>query len=122
MKPGLEGDYLYIGHVLECIENVEEYTEGDRELFDRSRLVQDAVIRNLQTMAESTQRLSDETRSALGEIPWRKIAGFRNVLVHDYLGVDLDVIWGVIENHLLPLKDGLEARLLELDQMRLNDD
>ena len=59
--------------------------------------MQDAVIRNLQTIAESTQRLSDSIRATEPEVPWRAIAGFRNVLVHDYFEIDLEVVWSVVD-------------------------
>lgn len=59
--------------------------------------MQDAVVRNWQTIAESTQRLSDGLKATEPEIPWRAIAGFRNVLVHDYFEVDLEAVWSVVE-------------------------
>ena len=59
-------------------------------------------------MAESAQRLSDESKSLAPELPWRAISGFRNVVVHDYLGLDLDAVWLVIVNNLSPLRSGLE--------------
>jgi uncharacterized protein with HEPN domain len=62
------------------------------------------VLRNLQTMAESTQRLSDVLRAAHPEIDWRRMAGFRNVLVHNYLGIDLDIVWEVVVRDLPDLK------------------
>jgi uncharacterized protein with HEPN domain len=62
------------------------------------------VLRNLQTMAESTQRLSDALRAAHPEIDWRRMAGFRNVLVHNYLGIDLDIVWEVVVRDLPDLK------------------
>jgi uncharacterized protein with HEPN domain len=101
-------DRVYIAHMLECIERVFEYCDGNQENFRSSRLIQDAVIRNLQTMAESAGRLSDESKKLAPDLPWRAIAGFRNVVVHDYLGLDLDAIWLVVENHLDPLKIGLK--------------
>ena len=58
--------------------------------------MKDAVICNLQTIAESTQRLSDAIKATEPKIPWRAIAGFRNVLVHDYFGIDLEIVWGVV--------------------------
>ena len=69
-----------------------------------STLMQDAVIRNLQVMAESTQRLSDSIKENEPGIDWYKIAGFRNILVHDYLGVDIERLWNIIEKELPSLK------------------
>lgn len=100
-------DSVYVIHMLECIQRINEYVE-DREQFYSSRLVQDAVIRNLQVMAESSQHLTESIKQRYPEIPWKNISGFRNVLVHDYLGVDLDVIWSVVEQEL----PGLESVLI----------
>lgn len=85
MKPSVDADKVYVAHMLESIDRIMEYTELDESRFMASRLIQDAVIRNLQTMAESSQRLSQETLAQAPDIPWRAIAGFRNILVHDYL-------------------------------------
>ena len=82
-----------------------------KAMFLESSLVQDAVIRNLQTLAESTQRLSAKAKESRPEIDWRKIAGFRNVLVHDYLGVDLDRIWTIIRNDLPVLRNAVDQML-----------
>ena len=76
-----------------------------------SSLVQDAVVRNLQTLAESSQRLSDEIKATEPQIPWRELGGFRNVIVHGYLGLDLEAVWRVIAQDLDPLADAI-ARML----------
>jgi uncharacterized protein with HEPN domain len=104
----MKEDRLYLVHIRECITRVEEYTSAGRDGFFGSRLVQDAVLRNLQTLAEPTQRLSSTLRNRHPEIDWRGMAGFRNVLVHDYMGVDLDEVWEIIEQDLPSLKSQLE--------------
>jgi uncharacterized protein with HEPN domain len=76
-----------------------------------SSLVQDAVIRNLQTMAESTQHLSDQLKESQPMIDWHKIAGFRNVLVHDYLGVDVQRVWNIVEKEIPVLKRSIRNML-----------
>lgn len=98
--------------MLECIKRIREYSADDESAFRNSRLVQDAVVRNLQMMAESSQRLTDELKSSESSIPWRAISGFRNVLVHDYLSIDMDIIWQVIARELPPLQAALE-RIIE---------
>ena len=95
-----EADLGLLGHIRGRIARIEEYTNGKRSRFYDSHLVQDAVIRNLQTIAESTQRLSDGIRATEPEVPWRAIAGFRNVLVHDYFEIDLEVVWSVVDQDL----------------------
>ena len=91
----------------DCLERIDEYTGRERASFEDSRLVQDAVIRNLQTLAESSQRLSSEIKSTEAQIPWRELGGFRNVIVHGYLGIDLGAVWLVIEKDLPPLSEAL---------------
>ena len=100
---------VYIKHMLDSILRINEYVEN-KELFYDSHLVQDAVVRNLQVMAESSQRLSADIKNKYSEIPWDDISGFRNVLVHDYLGIDLDVIWSVIEQELPRLEKVLSKK------------
>ena len=82
MIAGPDSDQALLDHILECIGHVENYTAKGREEFESSTMVQDATVRNLQVLAESTQRLSEEIKSTEPEIPWRQIAGFRNTLVH----------------------------------------
>ena len=110
----MKDDKLYLIHIQECIERVEKYTaEGGKGAFLASTLIQDAVIRNLQTMAESTQRLPDVTKEAHPEVDWYKISGFRNVLVHGYLGVDLERVWIIVERDLPGLKRAITSMLNE---------
>lgn len=114
MRQGPDSDRVLIAHMRECIERISEYTAGDRALFDASRLVQDAVIRNLQTLAESSQRLSDGIKTTEPQVPWRELSGFRNVIVHGYLGVDLTAIWLVVEKDLPPLAAALDRMAARL--------
>jgi len=108
----MKDDTLYLIHIGECIDRIESYTQGmTKEAFLAAGMVQDAVIRNLQTMAESTQRLSARAKESRREMDWYKIAGFRNILVHDYLGVDLEKIWVIVRNDLPALKIAVDQML-----------
>ena len=104
---GAEADRVLLAHMRDCLDRILEYTGAERAHFDTSRLVQDAVIRNLQTLAESSQRLSSEIKGTEPQIPWRDLAGFRNVIVHGYLGVDLGAVWLVIEQDLPALTEAV---------------
>lgn len=108
MIPGPDSDRILLAHMRECIERIREYTAGARSRFETSRLVQDAVIRNLQTLTESSQRLSDGIKATEPQLPWRELAGFRNVIVHGYLGIDLAAVWLVVDQDLPPLAAALE--------------
>lgn len=101
-------DQVLLEHIRDRISRIREYTGDDSSKFLESTLIQDAVVRNLQTIAESTQRLSETLRATEPEIPWRAIAGFRNVLVHDYFGIDLEAVWSVVEKDLPSLAAAVE--------------
>jgi len=101
-------DQTYISHMIECIQRIESYVNTDKESFTNSELLQDAVTRVLQVMSESSQRLSEHAKGKSPEVDWRSISGFRNILVHDYLGgIDNELIWQVIKQELPSLKAAL---------------
>ena len=100
----MRDDRLYLLHIAECLDRIETYVAEGRDTFMGSTLIQDAVIRNLQLLGESARRLSQNTRDASPETDWRGIAGLRNVLVHDYLGVTIVRVWEVVEQELSPLR------------------
>lgn len=108
----MKDDRVYLAHILNCIEKVQQYTKDGREDFLSSSLKQDAVVRNLQIMAESASRISEGHRAAHPEIDWPGIRGFRNILVHDYLSVSYRRVWGIVSGELPPLKESV-ARMLE---------
>lgn len=101
-------DTIYLHHILECIRRIEEDVAEGRECFMASHTLQDAVLRNLQVMAESTQRLSETAKATQPDIEWREIAAFRNILVHDYLGTDLDTVWDITQRDIPKLKHAAE--------------
>jgi uncharacterized protein with HEPN domain len=95
-------DRLYIHHVIDCVRRIERYCQSGEEAFRESELVQDAVLRNLQTLAESTQRISDSLKALHPEVDWRAIAGH-------YLGINLVRIWEIVSIHLPELAKQMEA-------------
>ena len=105
---------MLVAHIEECLARIQEYTGVERARFDGSRLVQDAVIRNLQTLAESSQRLSSEIKASEPHVPWRDLAGFRNVIVHGYLGIDLQAVWLVVAQDLPALAEAVHRMNMRL--------
>ena len=113
----LQRDRIHLTHILECIERIGDYTGNNKENFMNSPVVQDAVLRRLQTMAESTQKLSDDLKADALDVDWRALSGFRNVLVHDYLnGIDLERIWDAIANYLPGLESAVKRISEDLEQ------
>ena len=111
----MKDDRVYLRHILECLDAIHAYTAEGRDRFLTDRKTQKATLRELQEVAESTQRMSPHLKERHPEIPWGDITGFRNVLVHDYLGINLSRIWTVVERDLPPLRAAIEAMLRELE-------
>lgn len=101
---------VFISHILESIELVESYVRGKNLLdFIKSKSLQDAVIRRLEIMGEAVKNLPVRFTAKHPEIPWREIAGMRDILIHQYFGVDIEMTWNVIEENLPDLKKKLIA-------------
>ncbi|MBI3961810.1 MAG: DUF86 domain-containing protein [Deinococcus sp.] len=110
----MKDDQLYLLHIAQCIQRIESYTQDGRAAFMASSLTQDAVIRNLEIIGEATKRISQDLKQAYPDVPWRRVAGLRDVLIHNYIRVDLDEVWNVMEADLPGLKSKIEAILQEL--------
>lgn len=90
---------LYIADMKACCARVAEYTAGlRREEFETRRIVYDATLRNLELLGEAARNVPEEVRKLAPAIPWRRIVGVRNVLIHGYLGIDNDVVWDIVRN------------------------
>ena len=103
----MKDDRVYLLHIRDAIERIESYTAAGRDGFLAGAMVQDAVIRNLEIIGEAVKNLSSETREQCPEIPWRQIAGMRDVLIHEYFGVRIETVWNVVENRLPELKQAI---------------
>jgi uncharacterized protein with HEPN domain len=110
----MKDDKLYLIHIWECIKKIESYSTEGKVAFLASNMMQDAIIRNFEIIGEATKHLSPELRQSHPKIQWRGLAGFRDVLIHNYMGVDLGEIWNIIENELPQIKSSLKALLVEL--------
>lgn len=108
---------VYLAHILECVEYIGQYTRDGREAFLANRMMQDAVIRNLEVIGEAAKRVGDDFKSAHPGIPWRSMAGLRDVLIHDYEGVDQKQVWQVVEKELPALRAALKTLLPPLDRL-----
>ena len=100
----MKDDKVFLQNILECIVKIEKYTNDGKEKFMSSDLIQDAVHRNLEIIGEATKKISQVTTEQHQEIPWRQMAGLCDVLIHDYMGIDLYIVWNVVHNELPKLK------------------
>jgi uncharacterized protein with HEPN domain len=108
---------VYLAHILECADRIERYLGQDREAFLRDTMVQDAVIRNFEVIGEAAKRIPEQFRVVHAAIPWRLMAGFRAVLIHDYEGVDLERVWRIAKEDLPAVKTAITQILPPLEQL-----
>ena len=109
---------VYIATALECIDLIKEYTSGfSLESFLADRKTQDAVIRNLEVIGQALKDFGIEVLTdKVSHIPWSQVAGMRNILAHEYLGVDMVMIWDTVQLHLDDLRQALETVHTELER------
>ena len=100
----MTGDEVYLRHILDAIEKIESYVSVGEDDFMLQTHWQDAVIRQLEVIGEATKRLSEGLRNQHNHVPWRRIAGLRDVLIHDYMGVDLEAVWEITQKDVSDLK------------------
>ncbi len=101
--------------ILEAIERIEKYAKQGKEAFAKSDLIQNWMIRYIQIIGEAAARLTEATRSANPDVPWTEIVGMRNILVHQYFGIDIEAVWNAVEKNLPALKTQIERMLRELN-------
>lgn len=108
---------VYLVQILERIEKITTYTKSGKESFFSSPIVQDAVIRNLEVIGEAAKRIPEDYRASLPAVPWRGIAGLRDVLIHQYEVVNLAEVWTIVEHDLPVLEETIRKILPPLDQL-----
>jgi uncharacterized protein with HEPN domain len=104
-------DAVYLTDIQEAISRIEDYIKDGRESFMETPMIQDAVIRNFEIIGEATKNLSEDIKRDNSDIPWRQIAGLRDVLIHAYRRVQLTRVWNVIEQNLPQLKQRVQNLL-----------
>jgi uncharacterized protein with HEPN domain len=104
----------YLNDILESIADIREFTEGmDRERFSGDKKTVKAVVRSLEVIGESANKLPDHLKDRYPEISWQETIGMRNRLMHEYFGVDLDIVWQTIEEDLEPLDKTVKRIIAE---------
>ena len=110
----MKRDIVYLKHIQEAITKIESYVSVGRNVFMATSHWQDAVIRQLEILGEAAKRVSQDLRAQHDDVPWRRIAGLRDVLIHDYMGVDLQAVWEVTQRELPGLRQKVDVILEEL--------
>ena len=106
----MRDDLVYVEHILQALQRISSYTEDMEEVaFMKDTRTQDACIRQFEIVGEATKRLSTTFRNRFTQVPWRSLAGTRDKLIHDYIQVDLAIVWSTISNNVTPLLIELET-------------
>lgn len=108
---------VYLAQILERIQRIEDFTQAGEQRFLDDPLIQDAVIRNFEVIGEAAKRVPEAYRRSQPDIPWRDLAALRDVLIHQYEGVSLELLWSTIEDHLPGLRLVIAETLPPLDQL-----
>ena len=109
---------VFLAHIMESIGLIEEYSEGKTiQDFMRSKSLQDMIIRRMEIIGEAVKYLPDDIKDSHSEVPWKKIAGMRDILIHQYFGVDIEATWDVVEKDIPELK----AKILKIQEELYGD-
>ena len=108
----MKDDQVYLRHILDAVEQIETYLEGQTyESFSNNNMMIDAVVRELEIVGEATNHLSDLLRESHPEIPWRDAIDMRNILIHEYFGVNTKIVWSTCKEDLPELKNLIDDLL-----------
>jgi uncharacterized protein with HEPN domain len=99
--------------IQEAIESVRKYASRGKDAFKKDELVQTWILHHLQILGEAASRISDDFQEQHPDVPWYKIIGMRNILVHDYFRIDINAVWSVVENDIPVLEQQVKQLLQE---------
>ncbi len=109
-------DYnAYLKDILDAIRKIENYTKAiSFDDFVENELITDGVVRNLEVIGEAVKNIPEDVKDKKPEVEWEKIAGLRDILIHDYFGIDEDIVWDTVKNKLPELKEKINELLSEI--------
>ena len=107
----MKDDRVYLQHIRDALDDIATYASTGPDAFFAERMRQDATLRKLQVIGEAVKSLSDTAKSQQPQIPWKQIAGLRDKVIHDYFGVNLDIVWAVVEKDLPALRTAIDQLL-----------
>lgn len=110
----MKDDRVYLLHVRDAIGRILSYTTEGKQAFLADGKTQDAVVRNLEVIGEAAKRISGDLKSRHADIPWKRMAGMRDKMIHEYFGVDLEIVWAAVERDLPALRVSVNTILKSL--------
>ena len=114
---GTSADKVRLEHILDAIAEIEFYNEkADFSVFCKTSIIRFASIKQMEIIGEAANRISEETRLQFPEIEWKRIISLRNILIHEYFGVDAKIVWDIIQNDIPILKSNIQKALQIIEQ------
>ena len=107
----MRGERERLLDILEAIERIEKYAQEGRSTFESDELIQTWIVHHITIIGEACRSLSGDFQAQHANVPWADIVGMRNILVHQYFGIDTDAVWGVVENDIPDLKENIQTIL-----------
>src|SRR4051794_9669008 len=107
----MKNDRVYLEHIRDALGDIKAYASSGRETFFAEVMRQDATLRKLGVIGEAVKKLSDDAKSRQPDIRWKQIAGMRDWVIHNYFGVNLEIVWNAVETDLPVLSEAIEALL-----------
>jgi len=106
----------YVRDILDSIQDVEEFISGITfEEFLQNKKINKAIIRSLEVLGEASKKIPDDIKTRYPDVPWKRMSGMRDKLIHEYFGADLNIVWNVVKNELPPIKPFIEQLSREID-------
>jgi uncharacterized protein with HEPN domain len=105
----LKDDRVYLAHVLDAIARAVRYGRKGEKAFRADSMIQDAIVRNIQIIGEAVKKISPALKAKYPDVPWKEIAGMRDKVIHEYFGVNLNIVWSAVERELPDLRRRVRA-------------
>jgi uncharacterized protein with HEPN domain len=109
----VKDDRVYLQHIRDALDDIATYASAGRDAFFTERMRQDATIRKLQVIGQAVKNLSDTSKAQYPAIPWKQVAGLRDKVIHDYFGINLEIVWAGVEKDLPTLRGAVDHLLSE---------
>jgi uncharacterized protein with HEPN domain len=106
---------IFLQHIIESIEEIEKYTCNQNKVkFSKATMMQDAVMRRLEIIGEAVKNIPKSYKNKYPKISWREIAGMRDILIHEYFGININIVWNTIQKDIPKLKKSIQELMNEL--------